>query len=365
MQQQPSSTPGENELPDHLARHRAFWQRAPVDRPLVCALDQRVWQAKPYPLSNGRSARDSQRITVDDLDIDLLLGRDKPPPALLSGDLINPLNCTYPAAWMEAVAGCPIYASAYGCVARPVTADVDEALRMFSLEDALRSPWLDFMDALMDRAGIYSAGRFPVSQLHQRGVIDILAAYLGEEPLCMAVYDAPDQLAALADQMADLFIAVAERGFHHRPLWQDGSVSCWQLYAPGRLVDYQIDASSLFSPDVYARYFARFDRKVLHAFPHTLIHLHSVGLHLVDAVLDTEAAQTIEINFDREAGHWDPAGMLAVCRKIQARGRSLLLVGELSDAEYQEFVGALDPAGLAILHWRRGVTVPLKTKGTA
>jgi hypothetical protein len=337
-----------------LQRHAAFWRRAPADKPLVAALPQRVWSPKPYPLRGSRLAFDSQPVTVNDLDIDLLLGSGLPEP-LLEGDLVNSLNCAYPAAWLEAVAGCPVHVSAYGCVARPVTADIDEALARFSVDRALRSPWLAFMDELLERAQARAGETCAVSQLHLRGVIDVLAAYLGEEALCLAAYDAPAKLAELADRMADLWIAVAERGFSRRRAWRGGYASNWWLYAPGRIADYQIDASSLFAPELYAARFARFDEKALRAFPYGLIHLHSVGLHHAATVAALAGARTVEINFDREAGHWDPAGMLAACRLLQARGKSLLLVGELSDEEFAFFAGALEPAGLAFYYWKRSV----------
>lgn len=160
----------------------------------------------------------------------------------------------------------------------------------------------------------------------------------------------------LAQRMTDLHMAVARWEQMRRPLWQDGVVSCWKLFAPGPVLDYQIDASSLFSAATYREHFSRFDRRALEAFPFTLIHLHSVGLQHLETVCELEVLNTIEISLDREAIPWDLPAMLSHFRHIQESGKSLLISGELSAKDYQVFVEKLNPAGLAIEYWEKSMT---------
>lgn len=326
-----------------------------MDRPLVLAQPERRWAPRPYPLHGGGEAHDARRILPAEMDIDRLAGIGAPPPAVLDGDLVNSVGCTYPAAWLEAVAGCPIYASAYGCVAKPAAGSLEEALDRFAVAECLRSPWLGVMDVLLRSAHEYASGRLAVQQCHLRGVIDLLAAYLGEELLCTAVIDAPEELAMLAERMTELHLALARWEHARRVPWHEGSVSCWKLYAPGPVLDYQIDASSLFSAAVYREHFLAYDRRIVQAFPYTLIHLHSVGLQHLDAVLDLEALGTVEISLDREAALWDRDTMLRRCRQVQQRGKSLLIYGELSPEDSQVLTAGLDPAGLAIEYWEQSL----------
>jgi hypothetical protein len=324
---------------------------APVERPLVARVPTREWKPKPYPLKHGRVATDLEPVLPGDMDVERLVGGPKTEGELLVGDLLNSVGPLYPQAWMESTIGCPINVSAYSCVARPAGVDLGRASEDFTVDQALASEWAGVMDRMLERAVDLAQGRLPVRQLHLRGIIDMLAAYLGEETLCMAVYDAPVALARLRDKFAELYIAVARRGLDVRVPWKGGFVSSWSLYAPGPLLDYQIDASSLFSPRVYEEYFLDVDRKVLASFPYSIVHLHACGLYLLDVVLKIEELGAVEINLDRETGAWEAEQILAYCRKVQAHGKGLLINGELTEEEAHDLVSALSPRGLALYYW--------------
>jgi hypothetical protein len=345
-----------------LDRHIAFWARTPVGQPLIVRLPARTWEARPYPICGRRTLYDPTPLGPADVDADRLLGLDKPLPQYVTGDFYHSVGCAYPQAWMEAVAGCTILASAFGVVARPAATDVPEAARSFSTEKALESDWLRVMAAVQQRAGEVAAGADrAVQQLHLRGVIDVLAALLGEERLCQAVYDWPQEIERLAAKLTDLHIAVARRDLAARQLWHGGCISCWRVYAPGPLLDYQIDASSLFSPRMYARHFLAFDRAILGAFPYSVLHLHACGLQHLDALLPVAEVRAIQINLDRDSGTWRKDRILAGCRKVQEHGKSLILYGELDARELDEFQAALSPCGLAIVAFEKPAHWPADT----
>lgn len=334
-----------------IDRHIDFWTHSAGERPLVTRLPLRKWVGKPYPISSGEYLTNPTQITPDDIDIERLVGLDEPPPEPTDGDLLNSLGCVYPQAWMGSVLGCSIYASAFGVVAKPVNPEmgVREAIEAFSVDRALRSEWLDVMDAVLLRVVEVAGDEWPVRQLHLRGVIDMLAAYLGEDRLCYAIRDCPEALDGLADQFADLYISIAHRGMQLRRPWLGGYVSSWFVYAPGPLLDYQVDASNLFSPKMYERHFLKYDRKVLREFPNSVTHLHAVGLHQLDVLLNAPEVTGIQISLDRETGVWEKERMLAYCRQVQQHGKSLVIHGELDDDELDEFQSVLSPHGLAIV----------------
>jgi len=330
-------------------RHSAFWRRANTTA-LVAKMPQPYWGGKPYPL-RGREVSEPTAITPDDVDIDRLLGVDRPLPHWAQDDLIESVGNIFPTAWMEAVIGCSIHASAFGCVAKSPNVDLREAAKNFSMDAALNSEWLALMVRLLDRARECAHNQLAVRQWHMRGIVDMLAAYFGEAALCTAAYDSPDALHTLADKFAETWIAVARRGLELRQRWNAGYVSAWRVYAPEPLIDYQIDASSLFSTKMYVKYFLDADRKVLQAFPYSIVHTHATGLRHVASLTAIPELGGIEIHLDRETGVWDKESILATCHTIQARNKTLVLWGELSADDLREFQTALDPRGLAINYW--------------
>ena len=190
-----------------LDKHVAFWHLWPVDEPLISKVNSPDWRVKPYPVKGGKSLVSPARLQPSDIDIERMLGLDKPRREIFEDKRINPLGCVYSEAWMEAIIGCPIYASQVSCSSRPIGLAAQEAMERFSIEQAQASDWVQILQALLDR-GVEAAGHtYPVRQPHLRGIVDMLAAYLGEEAMCLALIDCPEKLERLASQFAELYIA--------------------------------------------------------------------------------------------------------------------------------------------------------------
>ena len=334
-----------------IKRHIDFWNFSEVKSPLIDKMPFSGFKQKPYPLANGRYIVDPEIIVSHDIHIDRLLGLDRSRPELSNGDLLNNIGCVYPEAWMEALIGCFIYVSAFSCSSKPVEADREEDFYEFSMEYALNSEWLDVMDRIIIRAVDAARGELPVRQLHMRGVVDMLAAYMGEEKLCLALYDCPEKVEELADKFAKLYVMIAQRGLNIRPAWNGGYISVWGVYAPGPLLDYQADASNILSPQLYKRHILKFDNKVIDRFPYSVMHIHACQLHVLDAILEIKNLKAIEITLERETGVWEKERILEACRKIQKNLKCVIINGELSDDELKEFKGKLNPRGLAIFYW--------------
>ena len=336
---------------DILERHIKFWERADVDEPLVGKIPTRQWVERPYPLKGGGLAHDPRQLTPENIEVGALIDGDCKAKPFVVGDLIIPLGPSYPEAWMESLIGCGIYVSAFGCAAKPKGVEIAETAADFSVQEAFDSAWGRIMDAVLARAVRAADGQLPVRQLHLRGVIDMLAAFLGEKKLCESIFDSDDSLSRLGDKFAELIVRAATRGIELRPAWQGGYVSTWKVYAPGSLIDYQVDASSLFSPRMYEQHFLGFDRQVLSQFEYSMLHTHSCGQHIIECLLGIEELRGIQVNLDRETGAWDKKMILDSCQKIQAASKCLMIEGELTEDELAEFKEALSPQGLAICYW--------------
>ena len=341
----------EADLDQLIEKHKRFWTPSAGGDVLLAERPHPNWRPKPYPLRGGASISDARQIHPHEVDIKRLLGLNDRLPPLTIGDSITGIEPVYPVCWMESLLGCPIHASAFSCTSKPVPKPAGERLPAFDRGTVFRSPWLEVMDRVIEEEVAAADSVYPAWQLHLRGLIDMLSAYVGEEQLCLSMYDEPQRLRELADDFAGLYVTIAERGLRMRPTWKGGYVSSWGVYAPGPLVDYQIDASNLVSLEAYGRHFAALDEKVLRRFPYSVIHLHACGLHVVDAVLDMKCNCAVEINLDREAAWWNKEAVFNACRKIQDRGKPLIVLGELSAAELDEFLCRLQPDGLAVFYW--------------
>ena len=179
----------------------------------------------------------------------------------------------------------------------------------------------------------------------------MLAAYCGEAQLCLNVYDNASSLARLADKFAELYIRTARRDFSLRTSWRGGSVSNWGLFAPGGLLDYQIDASNLMSARMYEQQFLECDQRIINNFEYSIVHVHACGVDVVESLLKLEHLRAIELSLDRETGQTDMSAITDIAKKIQDGGKAVLIYGELSEAELSMCTRRLSPNGLAIFYW--------------
>lgn len=336
-----------NEL---LNKHSAFW-RCQNSKPLLHKIDFSGYNAKPYPIKDGCSLVSPTEITASDLDVDRLLGLDRALPAPITGEMVKAIGPIYSEAWMESLIGCQILASSYSCSAKPCVAGIDCDFTNFSINTAINSDWSKVMDKVLARAVLAADDKIGVRQLHLRGIIDMLAAYLGEERLCLSAYDNGKALRKLSEKFTDLYIKIVQRGFMLRKSWQGGFVSSWGLFAPGQLLDYQIDASNLVSAQMYEQHFLEFDKQIIDAFEYTLIHVHACGVHIIKSLLKLDNLRVIEISLDRETGQIDISAIVNIAQSIQDSGKAALIYGELTENELAMFTRHLSSNGLAVFYW--------------
>jgi hypothetical protein len=342
-----------------LNKHAAFW-RCENNEPLLHKIDFTGFKMKPYPIMSGQYLVNPTPIIASDIDVDRLLGLDKRLRKPVVGEMVNAIGPVYSEAWMESLIGCPILASAHSCTAKPCAIECEHAASQFSVDAAFNSDWSKAMDAVLTRAGSAAGDRMGVRQLHLRGIIDMLAAYLGEEQLCFSMYDCGKALKDLSEKFADLYIKVARRGLDLRRSWQGGFVSSWGLFAPGQLLDYQVDASNMLPVQIYEQYFLKLDEKIINDFEYSLVHVHTCGIHIVESLLKLDHLKAIEISLDRETGRTDISAIINAAKCIQDHGKALLIYGELNQKELTMFIRRLNQNGLAIFYWHPNKTTEEK-----
>jgi hypothetical protein len=260
---------------------------------------------------------------------------------LLWGELISwtsPLN-GFP--WMEAIAGCPIHVSPES---RSVWADPLPAFNT-NIEISLspQNPWFELLIEATKSLVVLADGRFPIASGIMRGITDLLAAILGSTNFYLAIHDEPKTLSRLARQLADLWVDVVQAQYEIIPEFHGGHVNAgiWSL---GCSPVYQEDASALISGEAYEQIVGPIARDVMRSFKNPILHLHSVGLHILPSFLIMDQPPIIEVNID-PAGP-SIKGLLPVFKQIQA-ATPLELFGD--EAVIQKCIDGLPANALACL----------------
>lgn len=112
----------------------------------------------------------------------------------------------------------------------------------------------------------------------------------------------------------------------------------------GRILRMQEDASALVSPDLYDKFLKEEERRQAAAFPYNLIHLHTSSLFLVDRICTIEPLKCLQIN--KDAGKITVPQMIPYLKRVQERGKRLLVRGKLTHDDLALLRKNLSPAGL-------------------
>lgn len=350
-----------------LARHRAFWERRPVDRPLQrevgrYAVSRSGVEPMRLPLADGSLAPDGMRLTPELLDPatvhagyreesqqaafgrTLTAEREEYGTGLaVSGDVFAPVAPYSLVPWVEAIIGCPIHVSlkAHSLWSLPPYQHLSQ------IDQVTADPaWLDKLREFTAFLVEHSRGRFLVTQTLMRGVSDMLEALLGGDGLGLAIYDDPAKFHEIAAQCAEVFIQIARAQLDLIPRFQGGLSNPFGIWAPGSSIRTQDDASALLSPDQYAKFILPYQERIAAAFDYSVIHLHSTCLHVAEAICDSSIS-AVQVSVDPVPfGPPVPALLPQLARILEKK--PLILEGPFTQAELDLTLATLDPRGLFI-----------------
>jgi len=331
--------------PAKVAGYRAFWERAPVTRPLV-GFSIKSW----FPLqefSASAAWQDRDVLTPDMVEPEAFL--DDQERLLREGetiddDILRGASPSQAVPWLDGMLGATLR------ILPGTVLGVERTLaweELASLRLDLHSPWFEkyigFIEALVRR----SAGRYPVSHGALIGPSDIAALLRGHTQSVVDLVETPDAMRPLLGQCGRIFRQITEEAWKHIPLYHGGYYDAqYQLWSPGPIVRLQEDASGVFSPRLYREFLQPVDREVAAHFPSAFIHLHTNSMFLYDGFLEVEEIRCFQVNYELHSGGPPIAGMIPAFRKIQAAGRPLLVRGSFTPEELRLLVDSLDPRGL-------------------
>jgi len=327
-----------------LKRHEAWWQgKGSLFSVAQSSPLGDLW----LPLADGTLATEDMDVTPDMLDLDRLAG---PPRDLglleTTGDRFRTDAPYARVPWVEAILGTPIRATIQGGSMR--TLAFIESWDEWERQPAHRDEaWFEALKRLTELLVVRSGGRYAVAQTLMRGPCDLAEAVLGPELLSYSLFDHPDSLHRFLDEATDTFIEILQAQLARIAPVAGGYMSPFGIWAPGTVVRTQCDATAFLSADHYREWFLPYDVKICETVDYSFIHLHSVSLHTVDALLAVERPHAIQVTLETSPPGPSLEEMVPVFRKVLGV-KPLLLEGYLSEEELRWLQDELPPDGLAI-----------------
>lgn len=340
-------------MADLLERHKAFWTRSDAGKPLLRfsrSAGGYGEAAAPmeFPLADGSMAQED----VFYLEPDMLSPRRLHPgfesvtdhPETF-GDLLAVQTPFVRVPWMEAILGCPIRVSRHAHSARAdhvLGDDWFDHLNSIRLDEQWIHKLSEFIDFLSNNA----RGHYLVANALMRGPSDMVEALIGASNLCDALYEHPEAIDTLLKRCTDLFIRIAEEQLLRTQPFQGGYCNFFGIWAPGKSIRTQDDASALLSPRHYREFLLPHQEHIASSFPYSTMHMHSGALHALDAILESSVS-AVQIQIDPiPYGPAVPA-LVPTFLKVQQR-KPLLIEGPMLESELELLLMALSPRGLYI-----------------
>jgi hypothetical protein len=327
-----------------LDRHAAWWQRSGS---LISTTPSSPLGDLWLPLADGSVAIEDLDLTPDLLDLDRLAGTAQAAGPLEYRDARFHTRAPYARVpWVEAILGTPIRATIQGGSMRTL-AFIENWAEWERQESHRDETWFDTLKRLTELLVQRSGGRYAVAQTLMRGPCDLAEAVLGPELLSFSLFEHRDSLRRFLDEAVATFIEILHAQIERIPMLRGGYMSPFGIWAPGRVVRTQCDATAFLSAAHYAEWFLPYDERICDSVEYSIIHLHSVSLHTVDALLAVERPHAIQVTLETSPPGPTLEEMLPTFRKILGV-KPLLLEGRLSPAEVRWLRDELPADGLAI-----------------
>ncbi|BCV19952.1 hypothetical protein [Moorella sp. Hama-1] len=331
---------------ERLERHKRFWEQEETDRPLVGfriinSYFPAEWFQAGLPL-----LQDNLEIKPEMLDAQAFAAECEAmyeAHEALGQDFFWTAEPFTAVPWLEAMAGCKIYASPNSLWAAHWLEDWTQVEHL-CLEP--ENPWLQKYQEFLRALTAVSCGRFPIGQPILRGPLDVFSALRGASRYVLDFYDYPTEVQALINRLAAMFIALVRSHITTVPPFHGGyAMGFYHLWAPGPCIWFQEDASALISPELYHRYAREADTRIVQTYPYTMVHLHPASFFILDELLTIDPLKVIQIN--KDTGGPSIVEMLPVFKKVLTKKR-LLIWGALTGEDVEVILKELPCRGLAL-----------------
>jgi hypothetical protein len=342
-----------SQITDLLERHRAFWIKDDVDKPLLRITKNNSIYGQPvapmeFPLADGTMAKEEVFYLEPEM---LNPSRLYPEPESASdypkthGDLFAVQIPYARVPWMEAILGCPIRVSRQAHSMRSEhILGLDWYDKMESIE--LNKKWISKLFEFMDFLSVNSKGNYLVANTLMRGPSDMVEALIGGDNLCAGIYEHPDEVHDLMETCTDLFTQMAKEQLVRTTPFEGGYCNYFGIWAPGTSIRTQDDASALVSSKHYKEYMLWYQERMASQFQYSTIHLHSGSLHTVDEVLKSNIT-AVQVSLDPVPYGPTVPELIPIFVRMQKK-KPILIEGPMLESEFEQLLRALSPSGLYV-----------------
>ena len=334
-----------------IARHEAFLNYEPVDRPLLGAWMGGYFPGEQFP--NGISQWTKGQVLCPK---DVCIDRFKKDYESLyemhrkaDDDFFYIGSAYWGVPWLEAILGCPVVAGNKTCWAESCLNHIEES------DDLSFSPegnqWLEALMLFTEKLVSFADTRFPVCPTLLRGPGDAAAAMRGSSNLIIDYMDAPETTKKFLSYCADVRLEVIARLNGVIPAWHETHAAGGypsRVWSKRTVAYNQEDSAALLSPQLFKDILLPLERKMCQTADINFIHLHSGCIYPIEILLKDDSYAVLEINIDHDGSGASLGRMMPLLKLIQEAKRPLLLWGEIDDNGWNQIQTELSPVGLSI-----------------
>jgi hypothetical protein len=208
-------------------------------------------------------------------------------------------------------------------------------------------PWLILLPRLLRMLAEDGAGRYLAMTPDLGGSADVLLNLRGSSGLCLDIVEQPQRIAAALDALYPLWRRVFTEFYRQTVPHGLGVIHWLGLWSDRPYMVPACDFNFMIGPDEFQRYCLPDIARQAATVGRAVFHLDGPGAaRHIDALLEIPEIQAIQ--FTPGAGTPSAMPWVPMFRKIQSKGRSLLVIVEELD-EVLPLCAALKPEGLAFL----------------
>ncbi len=335
----------EKRIHEIIKLHQQFWSGETMDSPLVSFKIAPDYFFSTHFKASRALLIPGKEITPDMIDVDEFIkdyqkAADEIDAVDQDGFWTAEPFVGFP--WMEAICGCKVYATESSYISHHCLSGIEEYEKIiFDSENPWFKKYMEFTVKLFKEF----KGRYFIGQPILRGMSDVVGALIGQTEMIYTMYDYPEEVKKLMSRIADIFLHIIKSQQDAiEPLYGGYSMGFYHLWSPGRCMWFQEDLTSLMSPDQYREFLAEQHEKILSCYDYTGIHLHSSSFHVLEDLLSLERLKVIEIN--KDIGGLTVEQMMPVFKRVQQKGKKLMVWGDLNNEEIDMIKNNLDMKGL-------------------
>lgn len=366
-----------SDLQDFLDRHKAFWEREDLGRPLLNFIG---YTPMVVPLADGSTPLEDFYLTPD------MLTPEKIHPTreyiqftyswpysifhtceggpARQEDVFLPIQPYFKVPWMEAIIGCRVRVSPKANTMWSEPKWGSDWYNMEKVEVPIDERWLKKLVDLVKWCADKFFPSYLISNTLMRGPIDMFKSLVGIKNLCIALYKQPKKSRELLDILAEVTIEVMKKQLEVTPSYYGGYCNQYGIWSPGEYVYLQTDASHAISPKMYGELLKPVHERIAGEFEYSVLHLHSDPLYekepaFAEIVANEENVRSVEVSVDPPPYSGPLVTDLLPLLSIIHEKKPLIVKGQFTVKELDSIVEALPSGGLHISSYYR----PIELRG--